>query len=83
MISLYSLLTICSESIMKKLFLLLAIFLLLSTNAYAYLDPGTGSMILQSLIAIFVIAGSTVGIFWQKIKSMFSKSKEDKTDKPE
>ena len=83
MISLYSLLTICSESIMKNLFLLLAIFLLLSTNAYAYLDPGTGSMILQSLIAIFVIAGSIVGIFWQKIKSMFSKSKEDKTDKTE
>lgn len=83
MISLYSLLTICSESIMKKPFLLLAIFLLLSTNAYAYLDPGTGSMILQSLIAIFVIAGSAVGIFWQKIKSMFSKSKEDKTDKTE
>ena len=68
---------------MKILFLLLAFSFLLSTNAYAYLDPGTGSMILQSLIAGFVIVGSTVGIFWQKIKGLFSKSKKDETDKSE
>jgi hypothetical protein len=40
--------------------------------AYAYLDPGTGSMLLQGLIA--AIAGGLVflKIYWQKVKILFS-----------
>ena len=54
-------------------------------NAHAYLDPGTGSMILQSLLAAFVVAGSAVGVFWQRIKDIFtrSRSKKDETDENE
>ena len=37
---------------------LLAIFLLLQpAAAFAYLDPGTGSMILQGLVAAIAVAG--------------------------
>lgn len=52
-------------------------------NAHAYLDPGTGSMILQSLLAAFVVAGSAVGIFWQRIKDIFTRSNKDETDENE
>jgi len=65
------------EIAMKNLLLLLSLSLFASGNAYAYLDPGTGSMILQSLIAVFVVAGSAVGVFWDKIKSFFTRSKKD------
>jgi hypothetical protein len=40
----------------------------------AYLDPGTGSLILQALVAS--IAGAVVAItaYWQKIKTFFKRS---------
>ena len=56
---------------MKKflLFLMVAFFMLFySNNAFAYLDPGTGSMILQSILAALLFIGTGIGIFWQKIK---------------
>ena len=45
----------------------------IQSPAYAYLDPGTGSMILQ--LALAGIAGSLVVIkvYWYKLKSLFSK----------
>ena len=38
----------------------------------AYLDPGTGSMIIQVLLAGILGAGFAIKIFWYKIKSFFS-----------
>ena len=53
-----------------KIFFLGIIFLLFSPrNAHAYFDPGTGSMLLQSLAA-GVIA---IAIFWGKIKNAIRK----------
>lgn len=45
-----------------------------SRNAYAYLDPGTGSYILQVLIAAIVGGLFAIKPFWVKIKSFFVKS---------
>ncbi|MBN2411391.1 hypothetical protein JXQ31_06835 [candidate division KSB1 bacterium] len=65
------------------------IFLLLlnTQNAYAYLDPGTGSYILQILIASLLGAAFAVKIFWQKIttslKKIFSKNAGEQTNDPE
>ena len=39
--------------------------------AYAYLDPGTGSMIIQSIAAIVLTAGAMAGVFWKAIKNFF------------
>ncbi len=53
--------------------------LLLSTSgAYAYLDPGTGSIILQGLLA--GIAGGLVVIklYWGKLKSLFASGSRKK-----
>ena len=44
-----------------------------SPAAFAYLDPGTGSLILQGLIA--AIAGSllTVKLYWYKLKGFWQR----------
>ena len=55
------------------LFALFTVHLLFPTNSSAYLDPGTGSFIIQSLIA-FVIGGLfTLKIFFKNIKAFFYK----------
>jgi hypothetical protein len=41
----------------------LIFFLVFPQNAYAYLDPGTGSMMLQALAAGIIAAG----VFWRRI----------------
>jgi Na+/melibiose symporter-like transporter len=55
----------------------LCICLLCTTPACAYLDPATGSMIVQAVIAFVAAAGVSVGIFWKRLKSFFGRNKED------
>ncbi len=55
----------------KILVVLLSISLLLPRPAHAYLDPGTGSYIIQLLIAILFGAGFAVKLFWKEIKGFF------------
>ena len=56
--------------------LAIALLLLSSTNAWAYLDPGTGSMIIQGIIAGIAMAGFTIKTYWYKIRAFFNKSAE-------
>ena len=46
------------------------------SDAYAYLDPGTGSVIIQALIG--VIAGVLIAlkIYWYKLKEKLSRMKK-------
>ncbi len=48
-------------------------------NVHAYIDPGTGSLIIQILIASFVGGLFLIKVFWGKVKAflsnLFSKSK--------
>ena len=39
---------------------------------YAYVDPGTGSIILQGLLAGIAVVITSVSLFWQRIKLFFS-----------
>jgi hypothetical protein len=39
--------------------------------AYAYLDPGTGSYILQLILAGLLGAAFAVKLFWKNIKTFF------------
>ena len=43
-------------------------------DAKAYLDPGTGSYIVQILIAAVVGGLFAVKMFWHRIKNFFSKA---------
>ena len=40
--------------------------------ADAYIDPGTGSYIFQTIIAIIVGASFTLKIYWKKIKTFLT-----------
>lgn len=54
-----------------------ALFLLAATApAHAYLDPGTGSILLQGLIA--AVAGGLVAVklYWGKVKQFLSFAKK-------
>ena len=39
--------------------------------AYAYIDPGTGSMMIQALLALIATVSVSIGIFWRRIRSFF------------
>jgi len=56
--------------------------LVCAAPACAYLDPGTGSMIVQAVIAAIAAVSVSAGIFWKRLKSFFGKDKEgDQGDK--
>jgi hypothetical protein len=61
----------------KFLILSLILFFFYEVNAYAYLDPGTGSIILQALAG--AVAATTTFLFYygKKIKDFFKKFKKD------
>jgi len=46
---------------------------LLSENAYAYVDPGTGSYIVQMLFAGVIAALFSIKLFWSRIKGFFKR----------
>ena len=56
-------------------------YLILPQIAYAYLDPGTGSYIIQLLIGVLFGLLFTIKMFWGKIKmflkSIFSRKKKN------
>ncbi|CAA0088320.1 Uncharacterised protein [Halioglobus japonicus] len=55
-------------------YLLSALFAIsFSAPAAAYLDPGTGSMILQGIIAGIAVAGLTIKNYWYRIRAFFGK----------
>ena len=45
---------------------------LAAAPAHAYLDPGTGSIILQSLLAGVAVAIGVVRLYWHRFKSFIS-----------
>ena len=67
---------------MKKFILFLNLYILVAfyfqSSAYAYIDPGTGSMLLTALIGAIAAAGAAISLYWSKVKSFFSKKKKDK-----
>lgn len=55
---------------MKCIFLL-AVFTvpgIFLSDAYAYIDPGSGSIVIQMLIGALVGVGITAKVYWHKIK---------------
>jgi hypothetical protein len=55
--------------------ILLSIILLngiMFRDAFAYIDPGSGSIVIQVVIAALVGAGIAVKLFWEKLKYKFS-----------
>ena len=61
---------------LKFLFLIFGL-ISYTSPAYAYLDPGTGSMLLQGLIGGIAAAIAFLSIYWQKVKAFFGKEEAD------
>jgi uncharacterized membrane protein len=56
--------------------------LVVSTPSYAYLDPGTGSYMLQLLIGVLIGAAFAIKFYWKKIWSFLTnrRSKRQKNE---
>ena len=69
----------------KILYFLIIIYLASVSKALAYLDPGTGSVILQAIIAAIATAGATIAFYWRKIKMLIKNffEKKDKNNSPD
>jgi ABC-type uncharacterized transport system ATPase component len=70
----------------KKLVVLAVLTLaavLPSRDAYAYIDPGTGSYMLQMIIAGIVGAAFTVKMFFHRIRAALSFGARKKPSRPE
>lgn len=67
-----------SRRVLPALILLLAV----SPGADAYIDPGTGSLIVQGLIAGLAAAAVVIRGYWYRIKAFFrgDKATPDKPD---
>ena len=70
----------------SNLLLLSSIYLILSiSNAYSYLDPGTGSIILQAIIGFIAASIATISVYWEKFKliilKIFRKKNKEKNIK--
>lgn len=63
----------------KLVFFSCVLFLFLSKNVYAYIDPATGNYLIQLVLAATVGIGIAYRFFWGKIKATFKKFFSKKT----
>ena len=55
--------------------------LLFLTSAHAYLDPGTGSIILQALIGVIAAAATFLKFYWYKVLKLLGIKKKNNINK--
>jgi hypothetical protein len=56
------------------------LLLLMFTDAVAYLDPGTGSMLLQVILGGIAAVGVAVKLYWHKLRAAFGMAKKEETE---
>ena len=65
--------------------MMLFILLVLNQKAFGYIDPGTGSYVIQMLLAALFGALFAIKVFWTRLKSffrsIFSKVNNEKHEK--
>ena len=53
------------------------LLLLMFTDAVAYLDPGTGSMLLQVILGGIAAVGVAIKLYWHKLRVAFGVGKKE------
>ena len=48
-------------------------------DAYAYIDPASGSMFIQVIIGALVGVGITIKVYWAKIRFKFSTIRDNRS----
>jgi len=71
--------------LIKLIKLTFIVYFLSLSYALAYLDPGTGSVILQAILASIAAASATITFYWKKIKIKIKSffTKKNKTNNSE
>ena len=57
--------------------LLFCLLLTMPISVYAYLDPGTGSMLLQVILGGVAAVGVAVKLYWHKLRVVFGIGKKE------
>jgi hypothetical protein len=50
--------------------------------AYAYVDPGTGSMVLQATLGAIAAAVAIGRLYWTRLKSLVTRFRTGRSDAP-
>ena len=56
--------------------IVVVMLILTSTTAMAYLDPGTGSMLLQVILGGVAAVGVAVKLYWHKLRAALGMKKK-------
>jgi hypothetical protein len=64
----------------KSAFSLIALLLIMIQPAHAYLDPGTGSMMLQVILGGIAAVGVAIKLYWHKLRVAIGLGKKEQTE---
>ena len=56
------------------------LLVLMFTDAMAYLDPGTGSMLLQVILGGVAAVAVAIKLYWHKLRAAFGVAKKEQAD---
>lgn len=62
------------------IFTTILLLLLLITDAEAYLDPGTGSMLLQVILGGIAAVGVALKLYWHRLMAAFGLRKKEQAE---
>ena len=65
---------------MRSVIIFLSLFFASSffiQDAFAYLDPGTGGIIIQAIVGALIGIGITLKIYWYKLKEKISRGNKE------
>ena len=64
---------------LMKLFVF-CLLVMMSINAYAYLDPGTGSMMLQVILGGVAAVGVAIKLYWHRLRAALGMRKKEEPE---
>jgi hypothetical protein len=67
------------STVFRMKLLAFCVFLTFSINAEAYLDPGTGSMMLQVILGGVAAIGVAIKLYWHKLRVFLGSGKKEDT----
>ena len=66
-----------------QLIIIIICYISMTSYAFAYIDPGAGSVIVQAILGFLAAIFAYITFFWNKVKSIFSKIFKKTEKKPE
>ena len=60
---------------------IIVLIFLFNNSAYAYIDPGIGSIVLQAIVGVLAVVVTFFSFSWQKVKNFIKKKFSSKKKK--